>query len=537
MDSQELTDILSKEFDDIDLVQKITGSIFKNSYIGFIMSNLREGLFDFVSSVIKVTINIEIFRSLLVENINKLVYTSLFSEESGKIALDLHKNLIKTDTCEDSSIALLTLVYHHGLLYPKNMSVCLDYIKKHPCDYLVMDRCFYYIRDEVSIVKRYINNKETDRNKILKYASEHDCINIVKKLMMRQRVNHLSTIKMSIDVFIEFLNSQRIYISTLKNIIFFECFNHNRWDMLPFIMMNYKLDDHDWSYIKLFFESGKLTLPFVQTFFHLIYTYKISLCNAMIQNSIVCTQDVANFLSYKGYGLLYKFHIIANDDQKLDLEYNICTLFHHYLSRSYTEIVNIIYYRNGYRCKRLENERNLFRKLYSTNLIKWNDDLITEYQNFEMYLDNIFEQFIIMEKIVLEFNSLAALINYDDKNTMMIFRCLNSLITQLGQINLVYLQNEYKNIYDTVGSYYFQIYPKVCEQIGIDPKWEMPLNPSSLDILIHLNLTSCIGNKKMDLTKINELMATIHDSDLIQYIETSIGNFVNVDDIINTLTP
>lgn len=533
MDSQELIDILDGEFKDKSLSTSIVNTINKRSYIGFLMTNLREGLFDFVKSVLKLTSNIEVFKTLLSENINSLVHTGLFCEESGKIVLELHSVVGKTGIRQNSSLALITLVYHHGLMFPSNGGLSLGYLKHYQFSHLVIDKCCFYTRDESSVVKKYINNREDDRSKILKYAVEHDCVNIVKKLILKQKVNHLSTIKMSIDIFIEFLNNQQIHSDNLKSAIIFECFHHNRWDMLPFIMINFKLDHNDWSYIKLFFENGKLTLPFIQTFFHLIYVYKIPLYNIMFQDPILCTQEIANFLSVKGYNLFYKFSIIS--EQELDLEYNLCTLFYHYLKGSYNEIVNIIYHRNGYRCKRLENERALFLQLYQTKLIKWDDTLITEYQNFDIYLNGIFDQFLIMEKALMEFSSLVELNNYDIKNNMMILRCLNSLIDLLGKINLSYLQNEYKYMYDIVQYKFFEIYPKICEQIGVETTWVKPFNPTDLDNLIALNLTSCICNKKVDLDKIKMYIETVKDDNLKEYIKTSIDNFVPIDDIIDTL--
>jgi hypothetical protein len=241
--------------------------------------------------------------------------------------------------------------------------------------------------------------------------------------------------------------------------------NFSRWEFIPFIFNNFKIDEELWVTFKVNLYRGYVTLPFLKTLLHHMKLNGISIEKLKLQQSskLMSSKEILNELREHGFD---KFETLEEfDHQNNEVKYSASAMFEFFRRNKLDFLFNVLYANYAHVNVKIEEELKYIDILRKNNLLGWDDKMLAQYSLYEKFLDNIFTQLRIFDQILLDYNSFN-LIKEELDNTLAL-RCLNKMIVDIKKITNKKISGIYATLILELNDIYMDYLKKFREEFSI----------------------------------------------------------------------
>lgn len=516
---------------------EIIQSMNKMGLIPFICLNLKVGSLHTARVILEACKNVKIFADMIRESMHVILMASLSSEEAMKIALLAEDEYIENKVHCKLTNEMVICIYRHSFLFPSNREACAKCVRKYIKQEEAILKPILFFKDEDEILYKFFDRDTDIRKHILQFCTEADATKTYLKALHYYKLPIHNIVNLS---FTEFIHN--IKLLDLNNIliqvkILEEICNYNRWDFLPYIFENIKLDFH-WKVFRYSLVRGHTSVAFVQTLLHLMkkYNYSYNLLAEMDSTFIICSEKVKQLLLDHGLGEMFKVKGITIFTD--NIKGNISNLFDLYRNADYEDVITYLFLSFGNSNNRFLKERLFANTLVESDSLGWTREIKTSWIAFCAFTDEIIEELNYLNLIIVDYNSYYAVSTFT--NNMLGIRCLNQAYKNIHRIKIKSILAECVTLYGYCEKLKWDILKGVRDEIGIDldveEDWVLPENPTLEDLFMELYQYSCLSDKarETEIIEYNNLEKLLKENKffkICEEVEQCMLAFIPIDDV------
>ena len=478
----------------------ILNGITEMGFAQYICITLKSGMYLTVADIFDNCKDIKVFRDIIVANIHAFLMASLTEPHCMTLVLFAEEELVtnKVKTNITSQMALCAI--RHGLVYPQNRKYCFDFAARYLDKTNVLNRSYFYMYDYVEHIYKYFDKSPETKAMVTQMCMDSDASDTLMKALKYFQLPTFGLCKLSIIEFEKNISKLNLEDEDVRHKIITEACSYSRWEMLPFIFDNFKLNEDDWLYIQHGLYRGNYSLPFVQALFHFmeINEYQPKLLFNSKFGKLYLTDEIKGEFLKRG---MEEYTEIG--DSKLIIEHvknDIANLFTIFRDRSFDQLVNHMLYTNAHKNGRFIRERNYVNTLIKGNLYGWTSELKISWIAFYSFTEEIIRQLDAMEQVTLHYNSFFAISEF--AHPMLAVRCMNTVYKLMTRVQSKIILDNYASMIQFFEKLRCKALQGVREIIGVvlaeDEDWIVPENYTLEDLFKELYQYSCLTEKNQN---------------------------------------
>jgi hypothetical protein len=519
-----------------DITVKIITMIKDSGYLSVLLFCLRIEDIKTAYVLAMVAKEFDYYKKIVQNNISTIVMSSLHSPLSLKIALELEVDLYPIPECGRLSDEMIICLYRHSMVFPQNRDICMSCIRSYNFKDSIFIRPFFFFGDEVEIVSKYFIKDPEVKNVVFKNVIDNGSINIMRKALSYYKEDPKIMMKMSLPILLK--NTKIFSIYEMKTVVVSEACVYNRWELLPFIFENYKLDASIWDTIKFVIYRGMLNKTFVLALFNSMKKKGIEIDILHHKDKILkCSSDVKEVFEIFDTKKLFTLEIKESQPQFIDS--SVASIFEYYLvdNLDYVKIQLFVLY--AHKNKRFIEEKDYMLELITSGKIEWNDDLKKKFYQFNEMCNNFCCNLELIDMLIIEYNSYLSVSDFITH--MMRMRFVNKIKKIVSSITENFLLDECQTILQRVEDEYWRVMSLVRKDIDLEEledgeHWILPDDPTLEDLFKHLYQYSSFKNTGYDnAIKLTEALKKIGYHKIAKEVELCIVALISIDDILDIL--
>jgi hypothetical protein len=410
----------------------IVNDINKNGIMKYIYHHIKLSNIEYLENFIKSIENVKEYIQIVKDKMLHIIMCSIFSSETFKIAMQLYDKH-GCPSKMDMNQAIAICIKRHAFVFPENQKLCSDFLDVFSLENLITDIHdiqILFVQDDVNLVKKFLKRKQETFQQVFIYASECSALKTVSKIMSYYKEPEVFLAKLSLPSILKY--KLNLKDTEIRDAIFVEANNFSRWEFIPFIFDNFKIDEELWLTFKINIYRGYVTLPYLKTLLYHMKLHDIPIEKLKLQQAskLMASKEILNELREHGFD---KFETFEEFDFKNDeVKYSASAMFEFFRRNKLEFIFNVLYANYAHVNVKLAEELIYIDTLLENNILGWDDKILAQYSLYEKFLDNIFTQLKVFDQILLDYNAFN-LIKEDLDNTVAL-RCINKMIIDIKKI-------------------------------------------------------------------------------------------------------
>ena len=512
--------------------ETIINSIAAGDFLGYIIIALKIQNYENLRIVIDAAKRIKYFRDIIFTNITSILMSSVNSSKSMKIALELEESFCKEIKNKDFNENVIICILRHSLNFPENKELCISCIRKYDLEKLATTKNLFFFKDNEEIISKYLSKNDDVKNKVIKNCIENDAVDTLNKCLKYYKLPNRVYANFSYPTFLKL--KSKIDFSNKENIDYLisHASMYSRFEYVKYIFDNIELNDYHLSNFRTAIYNGYTSLPFLQTLIFYLRKFNIPVDKVVSRNRpLMTTKEIKTYLLEEN---------LYDNEKTIDTNVSIVDDYSGEPFKAFrTDLVfytKYIYAGYIHLNNRFLPELECINTMFKNDEFGWDDKIKRQFTNYYDYTHRFVNQLNILEKAVMEYNSLVAL--HSCACSMLALRCINSIIGYLKDITFSFLLDEYDKI---VSQAYLmhQVYIKEVRSIlNIDLpfniKWELPSNFTLEDLFIDLYQNSSYDIKNFNVEDATDLLETLDKYKFVKIkaeVERAFKDFVSPCDI------
>lgn len=522
-----------------EIAVKFLSMVKNNGFIETILFCLKIVDIKTCMVLIKAGSKIEFYRKQIQENMSTFMMISLNSPMAMKFCLDLEVLFAPLPQVGKLNEQMTICLYKHALKYPENRDKCISCIKSYNYEESYIYKPFFFLKDEVEIVANYFSKNDTVKAVVVNNCVDFGATKILRKAIKYYKLSNSVNIKMSLPILLSNLRDFNIFEDDNRDLLMFEVFMEGRWDFLPFIFENFKINNNNWEYLRHSLYQGRLNIYFLKTLLFLMnkYNYSYDLLIDKTYKIIFCDKEVEQEL--KSSNLLQDYEFKVGIKITKMNENHISEMFKEYNNGNKELIEKYLFMSYAHRNNRFLDEKENAVKVATSNN-GWNESMIKKFMEFNDFCDYYCSQLTLCDDLLLEYNSYIA--SSISMPHMMQIRFINKVLNILGRIKEQYLLNEYNTLITKFYDEYYDVMEKVRKDLNIDltpmKKWKLPENPTLMDMFRDLYQNSEFkykNDENDEIIRVLDYLKREKMNKIANEVEACVASLVPIEDIIEIL--
>ncbi len=443
----------------------IVNDISKNGIMKYIYHHIKLCNIDYLENFIKAIENVKEYLQVVKDKMLEIIMSSIYSAETFKFAIQLYDKH-GSPSKMDMNQAIAMCIKRHAFVFPENQKLCSDFLDVFSLEEMMTDIQMLFVQDDVNLVTKFLKKRQDIFQKVFIYASECSALKTLSKIMSYYKESEVFLAKLSLPSILNY--KVNLNDSEIRDSIFVEANNFSRWEFIPFIFDNFKIDEELWVTFKINIYRGYVTLPFLKTLLYHMKLHDIPIEKIKLQQAskLMASKEILDELREYGFD---KFETLEEFDYQNDeVKYSASAMFEFFRRNKLEFIFNVLYANYAHVNVKLAEERKYIETLIENNILGWDDKMLNQYSLYEKFLDNIFTQLRIFDQILLDYNSFN-LIKEELDNTVAL-RCLNKMIVDIRKITNKKITAIYATLILELNDIYMDYLKKFREEFPISPK-------------------------------------------------------------------
>lgn len=453
---------LSKTYSD-NVATCIVEDIHKNGIMPYIYHQIKLCNFDYVENFIRSIDCVQEYTNILRDNMYNIIMCSIFSAEGIRLALQIYDSY-GCPTKINMTNHMVACIKRHTFVFPENLEICNNFLEVFNLPEIMEDMQMLFIQDEVNLINKFIRKRQEVFQKSFIYASESSALNTLSKIMSYYKEPDVFLAKLSLPAMIQygidFKNKE------MRDAILVEINSNSKWEFIPFIFENFEMTEDLWLAFKINIYRAYVTLPYLKTLLFHMELHKIPIETLKLQcaTKLLGSREIIEELKSRGFD---KFETLEEFDFNNEaVKYSASAMFEIFRKNKLDFLLDVLFDNYGHVNKRIYEERHFIAALRENNLLGWDDKMLSSYDLYQKFLDNIFKQMSIFDKIILEFNSFICVKN-DIDNTVSL-RAINSIVADLKKITCKKILKVYHSLIGQLEEIYMTYLNNLKKEFNIE---------------------------------------------------------------------
>lgn len=454
---------LSKTYSE-GVATHIVNDIQKNGILKYIYHHIKLCNIEYLENFVKSIENVKEYTQIIRDNMLDIIMSSIFASEPFQFAMRLYDKY-GCPAKMDMNQGLTMCIKRHAFVFPENQKLVSDFLDVFSLENIMSDIQILFVQDDVNLVSKFLTNKRNIFQKVFIYASESSALKTLSKIMSYYKEDDVFLAKLSLPAIINY--KVDISVPEIRDAIFVEANNFSRWEFIPFIFNNFKIDLELWVTFKVNLYRGYVTLPYLKTLLHHMKINDIPIEKLKLQQSskLMASKEILDELRKYGFE---KYETLEEFDHQHDeVKYSVSAMFEFFRRNKLEFLFNVLYANYAHVNVKIEEERKFISILRKNDMLGWDDKMLTQYDLYDKFLDNIFTQLKLFDQILLDYNSFN-LIKEELDNTLAL-RCINSMIVKIKKISNKKVSEIYGTLIIELNNIYMDYLDKFRKDFSITP--------------------------------------------------------------------
>jgi hypothetical protein len=482
--------------------------------------------------------DIEYYKKLMQDGFATLVMVALSSPICMKLVIDLENDIYPITFTGKLNEEMLVCLFRHSMYYPQNKDICMKYIKTYNYDSSFVNRPFFYLYDDIEMISKHLVKDINVRNVMYVCAIDHGSLKIINKLNKYYNQNRIIYSRLTLPILLK--NTKEFSIYEENKAMIMETIVSNKWEFLPFIFKNYKLDSEDWEKFRFSIYEGNSSDIFLRTLFSSMKKNDIDFFHLYQKDRIVYCND-KSYQVFKDFDIDINFSFKRKEKFKRTITADVSNLFEFYIVNALNLIKEQLFIFYAHRNERFQEDKKFLLNMISSDEFGWNQELKEKFFEFNNFCDEFCLYMEMGDYLITEYNSYLGAHMYLPHQMLM--RFLNKISRIVYNIKDDFVKNEYKSIIKKFNEHYWDNMRKVREDIGLEDLedeeiWYLPESPSLEDLFADLYQYSMFKYKKDENSYTSHIIKTLKErgfNKIVKEVEMAFASLISSDDVLRIL--
>jgi len=529
------------KFVDEDVAVKILTLIKKNGFLESLLFAIRIEDIKIAHVIFEAAFTIEHFKDLIRKNMSIIIMAGLNSGQSMKLVLEAELKYSPIPLSGKMTEQMILCVYRHSFTFPENKEICYNYVKSYDIEACFLQRPFSFINDDVDIIQKYLKKDDQTKALVISNAIDSGSVKTLNKIKKYYNLKINLIGSLPLPILLENPKDFDIKNESHKDTLLHEVCMNNKWEFIPYIFENTKLEGADWVHFNFTLTQGIMYYEFFRTLVYYMekHGYSYDLLYDEEVTSVFCNTKIMSELVK--INTFKKCNFNNNIVHKKSKPNNISNLFNYYMNGNVEIIKTYFFMSYAHKNHKVTSEIKQCLDLVQAKKLNWDDDLYDEFNKFCDFCDDFFTKLDYCDILILEYNSyITTKILFTD---LMNMRFLNRIRKVIRQIDDDMLYNEHKVIIASYYNDYDDTLQQVREHIGIDcphgERWELPEDPSLRDLfsLVYQYCAYTYDDPKYKyINKAADILRERKMFKIADEVEKAVASLVPAEEIFKILT-
>jgi hypothetical protein len=486
---------LIKEYPE-DYVVSLINNVVSYKLIPYIQNNLIINNYKTIEILYEGIRKNKEFTKLLKDNIINIVISAVRHKEAMQVAMRIYNDIPFSRFTNKFNGDMLICIYRHGIKYPENMELCIECIKPHLTEDIVIVQPFFFIKDEINIVPVFFNKNKSAKDYVFTHCVDCDAVKIFSKALKYYKLQNYHYVILSFPAFKDNLDKIDLSDPETREKIIDDVTTYSRWDFLPFIFENMELTERDWIHFRIGLYQGFFNSIFMEVLLFCFKKYKISFSNLKTAKKLTCTKGVKDVLVKYGFDNQFdiKVSVIHIDNIKKD----ICNLFHHFCDKEYEYIIFYMYTSYAHLNGRFLRERDYVDNLIKQEGFGFDSTIKIKWIAFMAMTSSLIEELRVTDIMLIKYNSYIA--SSASMQPIMANCFVNDIYREITKLKTKSLIEEYATVVLSIRNNGKSVLKEIRSMLGIDLEpekdWNLPLNPTLEDLFMEIYQYGCYNENE-----------------------------------------